>query len=378
MKILYYTPEMSFAPGIQKKIDQQVLAFEDNGFSVDLRAYTTDVKSVSGIFSAVMPWGKVRRELDYSLKSDYDVEYYRRPRVSFDQGFIEFLEDRQKKNPNAIRLLEIPTFPYDQERSGIIGKTMLFKDRIWRKKLKKFFSAIVTYSDDKEIFGLPTINVSNGINFNSIKIKRTRFRTIDDNKINLIAVASLEKWHGYDRVIHGMHNYYLNKNIESPEVNMYIVGSGKPKIEKALHKLVDEYQLNSHIFFTGKKMGKELDDLFEDSDIAIDSLGRHRSNVFYNSSLKGKEYIARGLPSISGVRTELDNESNFPFYFRVPADETPVNIQEIVDFYYKIVLQETNVSKKIRDFGQTKFDMNTAVQPIIDYILLNRKRDEKQ
>jgi hypothetical protein len=49
-----------------------------------------------------------------------------------------------------------------------------------------------------------------------------------------------------------------------------------------------------------------LNDIYNISDIAIDSLGRHRSNVMYNSTLKGKEYCAKGLPIVSGVKTEFD------------------------------------------------------------------------
>lgn len=40
-------------------------------------------------------------------------------------------------------------------------------------------------------------------------------------------------------------------------------------------------------------------------------MGRHRSGVSFNSSLKGKEYCAKGLIIVSGVKTELDLDGEF-------------------------------------------------------------------
>ena len=76
-----------------------------------------------------------------------------------------------------------------------------------------------------------------------------------DNSFNMIVVSSLYYWHGYDRTIEGLKNYY--KGTHSKKVNLYIVGTG-PEFVK-YEKLIKEYDLENHVFLTGYKSGSALD-----------------------------------------------------------------------------------------------------------------------
>ena len=71
----------------------------------------------------------------------------------------------------------------------------------------------------------------------------------------MIVVSSLYYWHGYDRTIEGLKNYY--KGTHSKEVNLYIVGTG-PEFVK-YEKLIKEYDLENHVFLTWYKSGSALD-----------------------------------------------------------------------------------------------------------------------
>ena len=64
---------------------------------------------------------------------------------------------------------------------------------------------IYTYSEDNQIWGIPTICSSNGIDFDLVSIRKVEKKR---ESINLIAVAGLAKWHGYDRILRGMGEYY--------------------------------------------------------------------------------------------------------------------------------------------------------------------------
>ena len=73
------------------------------------------------------------------------------------------------KNMNIRTVIEIPTYPYEAEgRTSLRGRVIQVLDKIFRKKLKKYVDRIVTYSDDKMIFGIKTINTINGIFINII------------------------------------------------------------------------------------------------------------------------------------------------------------------------------------------------------------------
>lgn len=69
--------------------------------------------------------------------------------------------------------LEIPTYPYDAEfaQSPAVRKLKLRIDRMFRCRMARYIDRIVTFSDDTEIFGRPTIRISNGIDFRSIPLK---------------------------------------------------------------------------------------------------------------------------------------------------------------------------------------------------------------
>ena len=100
-------------------------------------------------------------------------------------------------------------------------------------------------------------------------------------------------------------------------------------------------------------------------------MGRHRSGVFYNSSLKGKEYCAKGLPIVSGVETELDSHPEYEYYYRVPANDDPVNIYEIIKFYDKVYSKNNHqeVADSIRTLTFKMFDMQYAFMPVVEDIL---------
>ena len=192
---------------------------------------------------------------------------------------------------------KIPTYPFKNEYKGI--KSILgFIGMYYLKHLHKYIDYIVTYSKDKEIYRIPTIITSNGVDLEKIKPKKES-RSKD---INMIAVANFSMWHGYDRIIEGLNNYY--KNDCKDNVYLYLVGSGE--YLKVYQSLIKKYNLEKYVFVLGAKSGYELDFVYNKCNIAIDACGRHRSGVYYNSSLKGKEYCAKGLPIVSGVETELD------------------------------------------------------------------------
>ena len=72
--------------------------------------------------------------------------------------------------------LEIPTYPYDAEfaQSPFVRRLKLRIDRTFRRRMARWVDRIVTFSDDPEIFGRPTIRISNGIDFRSIPLKTQR------------------------------------------------------------------------------------------------------------------------------------------------------------------------------------------------------------
>ena len=299
---------------------------------------------------------KRRRALIAEAK-DASFIYIRKPSLTID--FYKVLKTIKKCKPSIVIFMELPTFPFHKEYRGI-AKAMALKSIYCENKLKSVVDRIITYSGDDEIWGIPTIRLSNSVDFKSIKIRDGK--SLKDNTIRFTSVANFTYWHGLDRMIEGIANYHGKYNIV-----LNVVGEGRevPNLKEKAKALNVEKQ----VIFHGFKTGSELSEIFDNTDIAVDSLGRHRSGVIYNSSLKGKEYAARGIPSISGVKTEFDNIPDFQYYFRVPADDTPVDIEAVVAFYEKVYIQSglsvEEISHSIREYTYQLFDYSNGFLPVI-------------
>lgn len=357
--------------GVVKKVNNQIKCMRNHGIDVKLMdgSMVKNNRLLNKIF-ILLPripnkysimnriYKKVVTEVN--LK-DIDFIYIRKGLIDLEQ--IRLISKVKEENPKIIILMEVPTFPYDQEYSGIKRLTVLNKDRIARDKLSTLVDRIVTYSDDRHIFGIPTIRISNGVSYDNItprKVKKT-------NEIHIIAVALFAHWHGYDRFIEGMKEYYSKPY--KRKIILHLVGDG-PELS-SYKKLVKKYKLNKYVVFHGKLFGAKLDEIYNQCDIALDALARHRSNVFFNSSLKGKEYCAKGIPIISGVKTELDNFRDFPYYLRVSSDDTPINMRKVLEFYdniYKNGVSKEYITDSIIKLTKSKFDISNVFMPVINYI----------
>jgi glycosyltransferase involved in cell wall biosynthesis len=256
-------------------------------------------------------------------------------------------------------LLEIPTYPYDGESLNAKFSDRLIKqlERFYRRSLYKYITRIITFSNERKIFGLETINIHNGIDLSSIALKESSSSGKD---IHLIAVAVMNVWHGYDRLIEGMNHYYRN----NPDVNVYlhIVGDGADVESERYKKMVVRYGLEKFILFHGFCTGSSLDHLFDKADLAIGPLGFHRVQVSYVTPIKLGEYTARGIPFVySGSNLLFDKQ---PFVYKVPADESIIQVEQLVEFLGKHKFS----ASKIRKFAEENLTWEEQMRKVLNEI----------
>ena len=236
-----------------------------------------------------LPFTAAWRKWKYSGEFDGgDFLYIRQ--VYHDDSFVRYLRAIRKRNPGIRIIYEIPTYPYDGE-SKVSLKTLSFvlKERICRKKAAKYFDRIVTFYRQDTIWNVPCIKLINGYDFASVTLpERER-----GDAVEIISVSATAFWHGYDRMIEGLHQYYAAGGKEN--IVYHLVGNILPEHEKA----VANYSLGDHIILHGRMSGEPLRSLFEKSFLGIDVLGGHRKDYPVSSSLKSREYAAYGLPMIT-------------------------------------------------------------------------------
>lgn len=368
-KILYYTSRdiTEVSSGINKKIFSQIRALEELGCEVEafyrtgihnLVRQNTEGKEV--VFPLLRrPYKNNTSKYIKKFVEDkyYDGVYIRYPYM--DPQFYRLLKTL-RRIANKI-VVEIPTYPYDKElMDGVENKIVLFLDKIYRNKMYRYVDRVVTFSNDKHIYGIPTIISRNGIDFKSIRLREPRE---DKGEIRLLAVAELAKWHGYERIYHGLGKYYETKR--ERKVIMHLVGEG-PMLEE-YKGIVDKYQIGDYCVFHGKKNGVELDNIYDISDIGIECLANFKKNVVISSSLKSREYGAKGLPFIMSGKSDVFEEEDF--VLKVSNDESFINIEKIVEFYDYMYMgkNKREIALNIRERAEKKCSMMEVIKPIFDY-----------
>lgn len=240
--------------------------------------------------------------------------------------------------------MEIPTYPYDGELKCTSVRRTIKKCVEWffRNRWKGKVYRIVTSSTASEIFGIPTINISNAP-AHVLPIKKP---LSIDGRINMIAVANLAFWHGYDRLIRGLATYYQSKPIM--KVYLTIAGVGNLSVYNELKDLAASLKLGDYVEFIGSRSNTELDPFFENAHLAVGCLGCHRKNIVEVKSLKNVEYAMRGIPMVySEDNTDFDY---MPYVFKVPAEDSDIDVKSLCDFVSGLQMTPSEIHETVRSF----------------------------
>ena len=356
--------------GISKKILAQVNALRANGVDCDL-CYTmieengNQVRICNGKtiqnfgrtpLAKFIKWFSYGKLAKFIIDEKYEILYIR----SFYNTTPQLVKMLRLVNREGVKvLMEFPTYPYEKELKGAELKTRLIfmVNRLFRSRLKQYVKKAVTFSDADYIHGIKTINISNGIDFSQIKLKvRSEF----GDTLNLIGVAEVHIWHGYDRVIKGLYEY--NKSVRDIKVRFNIVGNSNTGDVERLQKMVREFDLSDCVQFSGYLSGKELDEAFDRSHFAIASLARHRTGISVIKTIKNREYAARGIPFIF---SEDDSDfNNMPYILKASPDESPINIEEIVQYFSEFKLKPEEIRNTVIDKLSWDIQMKRVINSI--------------
>lgn len=268
--------------------------------------------------------------------------------------------------------LELPTYPYAGERDKR-HKELLKKKKYPEymakriaaiienkntKAVSKYIEKIITYTYDGTIWNTPSLCIENGVDCGNIKLREHHN---DSSNIIVGVIANLAKWHAVDRFVEGMKTYYANGCPEH-EVEFWIVGEGSES--PVIRELIDKYGLEDHVIMKGAKTGAELEEIIDNIDIGVGTLGLHRIGLPWGSTIKSKEYCAAGLPFVYASR-EKALKGDEPFALKFPDDETPINIEEVVRFALKVRNDHT-LRAAMREKAEKEYSWASLTKKIFD------------
>lgn len=351
--------------GISKKIDMQMEEFKKH-CNIDELEVETYERTLCQRLLGLFPTASIARNYQKALEELKDPDFLYVRRAVADKAYVRFWKEVRRKYPDCKIIIEIFTYPYDKDDFAKWNAWPFYiKEIMYRRKLKNYVNRFVTYSLDKEIFGIPTICTTNGINVEKIQRINGNY---EEKKIVLLGVAYMQRQHGYERIINGLRDYYRGMSI-SYKVYLYLVGDGPEKIK--YQELVKKYHLQEYVKFYPITTGKELDALYDVSDIALGAFGMYK--VGFDApvgALKTRECLAKGIPLISGSPIDVLDD-NFAFARIFPNDNSVVNVSQIIEFYeliQKTGLGKMEIADKIREYAKEHVSMSVVMKPIIDYI----------
>lgn len=350
-KVIFYVDKNSFNmadhAGVSIKVQSQVKQMQKAGFEVNLLEYE---------------WKNSFPTFD--VEPDTDFLYFRR--VESSVNLFRKLRQLKRKAPGLKVIMEIPTYPFKGEQVGRRSLKRVINNLIGDFLLKRVVDRLAICGQKNlfpKLYGIPVIHFKNGVDFEALPVNTYQDENPD---IHMICVSGCMKAHGYDRMIEGMRNYYESADSSLREVFFHVVGTGeclKDYIEKAKkYGLYDKY-----VFFYGRKEGKELDAIYQKCNLAVNHLATHRVGLHWMSSLKSREYVARGLPMVMSAPIDIYSTETEKYMMFVPADESPIDVPSVINFFNSLY-PNPSIHEQIRDTFFPLCDWNVTFLPILDYL----------
>lgn len=223
---------------------------------------------------------------------------------------------------------------------------------------------IIQYAPESWYFSLGVKNkihlLANGIDVKNFP-KRVDLPKWPDKKFVMIGVASFAKWHGFDRIMIGIAKY-LNGNRDNKVTPIFIVVGDGP-IRKKWESLCADLNISDYVSFTGFKTGAELNSLYEVAHIAISSLGLYSIGLEMASTLKSREYAARGIPFVK-AGADIDFNPTPEFLYEVENNETSVDIDKLIEWYEALNYNQ-KISDSIRRYAENRLSFVVKARELI-------------
>ena len=344
--------------GVIKKLLAQVVSTQSLGHHVDYivqagysimlnqRTIYSFGKNTPFLITQFTWYNQIKKSV---IVQSYDIIIIRYGLTS--PSFLNFLKLVKKAKPDIKMVIDMPTYPYEKEWSGIKGLIAMVMDRMLCLKLHKHIARMIHLGPESTIFKIPTIHITNGIDPTSAPL------SIGVNKfsetIHIIAIGKWQYWHGLDRLL----------SVLEPANNwiLHVVGEGVALTY--LQEIVRKRNLENIVVFHGTLVGTQLDNLFDRCQMGIGTLGIHRKGLSYDSSLKHREYCLRGIPFVL-----CTDDNDFPRelpYVCYLSSVGSIELSKMKSFYNSYKDQQ-DISQQMRYYAINALDWKTRMIKVLE------------
>jgi len=319
------------------------------------------------IFSRVPLFGSIFRIRPTYTEAYQEISSYRPDAIiwRFTITSVPGIFDPKKVHPKACFISEHQAKEIEELRMTAAGRIAAPIIRRKRDEVLRNVDAVIGVTDEITRYELAvtgrnilSFTMTNSIDVDSYPIKYTTY--IDRGTLQLLYVGShTADWQGLDRLLKGMAAYRGDT-----QVVLHVAGN----MGTSTRHLIDTLGIGSHVHVHGYVEGKDLDMLFDACDIAIGTLGMHRKNLTHGSTLKVREYMARGMPFMISY-TDEDLQPGLPYVHMPPADDSPIDMEGVIGFTRETYsVGGPDMPHSMRAYAREHMDCRAKTIKLLDFI----------
>lgn len=372
-KLLYitrYSLHKEF--NLKKKFDGQLNAFRNLGFDVyfigfdekHLYLINNDKKTVIGKTHFGFPsylhtlfYNDLHKAAVKAIESQkFDYVYWRSAPLWKSSVTVA----KTAKKYGSTFVYEIPTFPQTEAQMSGLRSLFVRYSKKFDQSFHNLIDAYVLIGEDAggKFRGKPAINIENGIDVSNVPVRKPRC----EDKLHILALASMSYWHGYDRLIRSLAQYKGNEKIV-----IHMVGGNDGGCLDEWKELTTQLGLDDSVVFHGQMTGNALEEMFDMCDIGVNSLAMYRKGFAVTMELKAREYIARGLPFVCAVEDPALSDSEETFWLRISNDDSIPDMEQIVKFALDMKKDISHVSK-LRKLAENRMTWEMQYKKVFDVV----------
>jgi glycosyltransferase involved in cell wall biosynthesis len=362
--------------GVEKKLASRARAVSHLGLDMDFFYFNDEYflqdKEVKFYRREGRDRNKVLSSLQrYSCISKYvDADQYDLLVLRYSGGDFSLLSEFFRKNGGKIvtehQAKEVPE-AWTYETTLLQKMINVGMEEVIGPKMIRKCAGLIANCDDVRTYELerarckiPSTIVADGVSVEAVP--PTGYAPYTGKKLNLLCIAaSFDPWQGLDRVLKGLSRYAKRQ----PSVHLVVVGDVSAENHHLKNLLAGKE--NVDVTFLGKLYGSRLEEVFQSTHLAFSPLAMFRKQIAGGSSLKTREYLARGLPFVIG-HEDPDLHGANKYFLSVPPDESPVDMDQVVEFAGR-VLKKKEISLDMREFAEQRVDWKVKMQHMWDFLM---------
>lgn len=379
-------------PGsVQKKVSEQIAALQAQGVDAIGLFFSTEVKEEQSTDQAIRfipvifnPQGlfrmlRERRAFEKAIenygKENIEIDakiYFRYVYASrYLLRFFKAFQGRIVVNHVTSEIPEINLYKPNRD-SGFVSRILgllenkwipIYQEVVYGSRIRKYAKCAIVNSADigsyENKLSVGTYRyhcIPDGVVANAFPRHRA---PVFDGTVNMVFLKGATTdavYNGIDRLVQSLKASALKEKF-----NLTIIGPNQQEDVK----MVEQLGMQEYIHFKGFMSKEELDVELNTYHLGVSTLALHRKGIRSTSTIKSREYCARGIPFIYGHHDPDLSESIIAgkYCLELPADESLIDFEAVYDFVCAIYAQGSSMDG-LCEFAKAQLDQSVKMRQL--------------